>query len=62
MIILIAGVVVNFLAERREGRPEAGDADRVEIKENGVSETSTHDLTLSSVDITIDSVKDHLTK
>ncbi|XP_014285464.1 lethal(2) giant larvae protein isoform X3 [Halyomorpha halys] len=48
-------------AERREGRPEAGDANRTEIKENGVSETSTHDLTLSSVDITIDSVKDHLT-
>ena len=54
--------MANISAERREGRPEAGDSEGIEIKENGVSETSTHDLTLSSVDITIDSVKDHLTK
>lgn len=47
--------------ERREDQTEGAEQDKVEIKENGVSETSTHDLTLSSVDITIDSVKDHLT-
>lgn len=52
-----------FLDERREDeRQEGSEPEKVEIKENGVSETSTHDLTLSSVDITIDSVKDHLTK
>lgn len=48
--------------KRDESKAEGVEANKSEIKENGVSD-SAHDLTMSSAgDITIDSVKDHLTK